>query len=43
MTDARFQDGGEGPLRLVAQDVDDLKVISALVQDAVLPVTELKL
>lgn len=42
MTDASFQDGGEEPLRLVAQDDDDLKVISALVQDAVLPVTELK-
>jgi Protein of unknown function (DUF2948) len=42
MTDATFQDGGEGPLRLVAQDVDDLKVVSTLVQDAVLPVTELK-
>jgi hypothetical protein len=42
MTDARFQDGGEAPLRLVAQDADDLRVISALVQDAVLPVTELR-
>lgn len=42
MTDARFEDGGEAPLRLVAQDGEDLKVISALVQDAVLPVTELK-
>jgi Protein of unknown function (DUF2948) len=42
MTDARFQDGGEAPLRLVAQDGDDLKVISTLVQDAVLPVTELQ-
>jgi hypothetical protein len=42
MTDARFEDGGEGPLRLVAQDADDLKVISTLVQDAVLPVTEMK-
>jgi Protein of unknown function (DUF2948) len=42
MTDARFEEGGEGPLRLVAQDADDLKVIAALVQDAVLPVTELK-
>ena len=41
MTDARFQDGGEAPLRLVAQDADDLQVISALVQDAVLPVTEI--
>lgn len=42
MTDARFQDGGEGPLRLIAQDAEDLKIIAALVQDAVLPVTELK-
>ncbi len=42
MTDARFEDGGEGPLRLVAQDGEDLKVISTLIQDAVLPVTELK-
>lgn len=41
MTDARFQDGGEEPLRLVAQDAEDLKVVSALIQDAVLPVTEL--
>ena len=41
MTDARFEDGGEGPLRLVAQDAEDLKVISTLVQDAVLPVTEM--
>lgn len=42
MTDARFQDGGEEPLRLVAQDADDLNVISTLVQDSVFPVTELK-
>ena len=41
MSDARFQDGGEGPLRLIAQDAEDLKVISALLQDAVLPVTDL--
>ena len=41
MTDARFQDGGEEPLRLVAQDGEDLKVISTLVQDSVLPATEL--
>jgi hypothetical protein len=42
MTDAKFEDGGEAPLRLVAQDAEDLKVIAALLQDAVLPVTELK-
>ena len=41
MSDARFQDGGEAPLRLLASDAEDLAVISALVQDAVLPVTEL--
>ncbi len=41
MTDARFEDGGEAPLRLVAQDAEDLKVISTLLQDAVLPVTEM--
>lgn len=33
--DARFEDGVERPLRLKAQDTDDLTVISALVQDAV--------
>ena len=42
MTDARFQDGGEGPLRLLAQDATDLGVISALVQDAVLKVAEMQ-
>jgi hypothetical protein len=42
MSDAKFEEGGEAPLRLVAQDAEDLKVISTLVQDAVLPVTELK-
>lgn len=41
MSDARFEDGGEAPLRLVANDPEDLAVISALVQDAVLPVTEM--
>jgi hypothetical protein len=39
--DARFEDGRETPLNLGATDVDDLEVISALVQDAVLPVTEM--
>ncbi|WP_108263429.1 DUF2948 family protein [Mangrovicoccus ximenensis] len=41
MTDARFEDGGEQPLRLLAADEDDLKVVSALVQDAVLPAAEM--
>lgn len=40
--DARFEDGGESPLRLKALDADDLGVISALVQDAVFPKSEMK-
>lgn len=39
--DARFEDGGEKPLNLGALDAEDLQVISSLVQDAVLPVTEI--
>ncbi|WP_425040630.1 DUF2948 family protein [Primorskyibacter sp. S187A] len=39
--DAAFEDGGEKPLNLGALDADDLGVISALVQDAVFPVTEM--
>jgi len=41
MTDARFEDGEEGPLRLTADDADGLAVISALVQDAVFPISEM--
>ena len=40
--DARFEDGGDVPLRLKAMDVEDLPVIAALVQDAVFPITEMK-
>ncbi|MGR3435730.1 MAG: DUF2948 family protein [Shimia sp.] len=39
--DATFEDGAERPLRLVAFAPDDLAVISSLVQDAVLPATEM--
>jgi len=39
--DARFEDGREAPLNLGAEDADDLKVISSLVQDAVFPITEM--
>lgn len=35
MNDARFEEGGEGPVRLRADAPDDLAVLSALVQDAV--------
>ena len=38
--DAKFEDGGERPLRLLAMDADDLQVVSALTQDAVFPITE---
>ena len=38
--DARFADADEGPLRLRALDAGDLRVISALVQDAVVTVGE---
>ena len=40
--DARFEDGGEKPLRLKALDAEDLTVIAALVQDAVFPAAEMR-
>lgn len=40
--DARFEDGADKPLRLRAFDAEDLNVISALVQDAVFPSTEMR-
>ncbi|MCD1628108.1 MAG: DUF2948 family protein [Paracoccaceae bacterium] len=39
MSDARFEDARESPLNLGALEADDLKVISALTQDAVFPAT----
>ena len=42
MADARFEDATEGPLHLVARDAEDLAVLSALVQDAVFPITEMR-
>lgn len=41
MADARFSDADPAPLALVAGDADDMLVISALAQDAVLPVTDI--
>lgn len=38
--DAKYEDAEEQPLRLKARDAEDLKVISALLQDAVLPMKE---
>ncbi len=43
MSDASFADGRDAPLRLQALDAEDLEVISALVQDAVFPITEMRL
>ncbi|SFD91664.1 DUF2948 family protein [Roseivivax sediminis] len=40
--DARFEDAGGKPLYLGAMDPDDLSVLSALVQDAVLPSSEMR-
>ena len=42
MADARFEDGATKPVNLVARDGDDLAVISALVQDAVLTAADLR-
>lgn len=42
MSDARFEDGAEQPLRLKAMDQDDLNVMSSLVQDAVFPGDEMQ-
>ncbi|RPE66963.1 DUF2948 family protein [Pacificibacter maritimus] len=40
-TDARFEDGGDTPLMLKAHDTDDLTILSALCQDAIVPVGEI--
>ena len=42
MTDARFEDGDDAPLRVIARDAEDLPVLSALVQDAVFPAGEMR-
>ncbi|MGH1577950.1 DUF2948 family protein [Planktotalea sp.] len=40
--DARFEDGVASSLNIGAQDADDLKILSALVQDAIFPTTEMR-
>lgn len=42
MSDASFEDGRERPLNLKALDSEDLPVLSALIQDAVFPITEMR-
>ena len=39
--DASFEDGAERPLRLKAEDADDVTVMSSLAQDAVFPASEI--
>jgi hypothetical protein len=41
MSDARFEDGADRPLRLAAQDNGDLPALAALLQDAVLTAADL--
>lgn len=40
--DATFEEGHEHPLNLGAMDAGDLQVLSALAQDAVFPITEMR-
>jgi hypothetical protein len=40
--DARFEDGKEAPLNLSAEDVEDLNILSTLVQDAIFPAIEMR-
>ena len=40
--DASFEYGAERPLRLKAEDAEDLQVVSALSQDAVFPANEMR-
>ena len=40
MRDARFEDGMDKPLRLIAFDAEDLQVLSAMTQDAVWPAVQ---
>ncbi|WP_323765777.1 DUF2948 family protein [Marinovum sp.] len=40
--DATFEDGRDAPLYLAALDPEDLQVLSALAQDAVFPITEMR-
>lgn len=41
MSDARFEDGAEAPLKLKAETAEDLAVLAALAQDAVLSAADM--
>ena len=40
--DARFEDGEEKALNIGAFDISDLEIISSLIQDSILPVSEIQ-
>ena len=40
--DARFEDGADRPVYIAAMDAGSVPIVSALVQDAVFPITEMK-
>ncbi|WP_254695427.1 DUF2948 family protein [Oceanicola sp. D3] len=40
--DAKFEDGADRPIYLAAMDDGSVPIVSALVQDAVFPITEMK-
>ena len=40
-SDARYEDGGDRPLKLKAIDSNDLKVIASLIQDSIVPKPEI--
>ncbi len=42
MSDARFEEGSDAPLALFATDAEDLGILSALVQDAVLVASDMR-
>ncbi len=41
IADARFADADPAPLALMAEDEQDLRILSALLQDAILPASEM--
>lgn len=41
MADARFEDGQDKPVRIIAHDPDDLPVLSALIQDGLVRVEDI--
>ena len=40
--DARFEDGEQKPLNVGAFDTRDLEIVSSLIQDSILPTSEIK-